>query len=260
MGDLSRDSYTSVLQLLDMTLSDHAFAQVTAIMSMEAGISRASGWRKDQGRDDYYFVVHGDPTRDGLWHWRFEGHHISITASIAGTRVYLTPIFLGACPDITRYAGTTIMRPLAAEGELARAALSDMGRDCRHECHLSSTAPKEIQYGSAGAMRVPHPRVPSPDFPASSRGILRELAACYLDRTTPEFAEAKVAAINNDDIHFSWAGGLESGDEFHYRLQVGTWLIAEYGNNKHGERTANHVHSVLRLPEEDFGGDDALGL
>jgi hypothetical protein len=54
-----------------------------------------------------------------------------------------------------------------------------------------------------------------------------------------------------DKIGFAWAGGLERGMEHYYRIQAPTFLI-EYDNT---QNDANHVHSVWRDFENDFGVD-----
>jgi len=54
-----------------------------------------------------------------------------------------------------------------------------------------------------------------------------------------------------DDVHFAWAGGLERGEPHYYRLH-GPRLLIEYDNT---QDDVNHVHSVWRDPDGDFGAD-----
>lgn len=86
---------------------------------------------------------------------------------------------------------------------------------------------------------------------------LRQLLGCYLDRMPPEIAqreERRIAEESLPGMHFAWAGSAEPGQPHYYRLQGPRFLI-EYDNAQDG---ANHVHSVWRDPEGDFG-DDLLG-
>ena len=57
--------------------------------------------------------------------------------------------------------------------------------------------------------------------------------------------------IPASDIHFAWAGTLEPGEGHYYRVHAPVFLI-EYDNT---QNDANHVHSVWRDLENDFGGD-----
>jgi len=256
LGDAPRAARTSIYQLLDLALSAHGFALVLSIMGMEAMVSRASDWRKDQHSDDYYTVVHGRPGEDDHWSWRFEGHHVSLTATVHRGSVTVAPVFLGASPDRVVRGGRTLLHPLAAESQLAREALEDMGADWRASACVSRTAPREISYGSApvvGPLEASGVRVSA--LPSAARHSLEELADTYLERVAPGVAGGRGKLLSEAGLTFAWRGGRRLGEEFHYLLRAGEVFVAEYGDNSHGRQTANHVHSILRLPQQEFGGD-----
>jgi hypothetical protein len=52
-------------------------------------------------------------------------------------------------------------------------------------------------------------------------------------------------------MRFAWAGATEPGAGHYWRLHAGSFVI-EYDNTQNG---ANHVHTVWRDLERDFGGD-----
>ena len=52
-------------------------------------------------------------------------------------------------------------------------------------------------------------------------------------------------------VHFAWAGGIESGQKHYYRVH-GPTLLIEYDNT---QNDGNHIHTVYRDLERDFGGD-----
>ena len=52
-------------------------------------------------------------------------------------------------------------------------------------------------------------------------------------------------------LRFAWAGGIESGQKHYYRVH-GPTLLIEYDNT---QNDANHIHTVYRDLERDFGGD-----
>ncbi|NNF26159.1 MAG: DUF3500 domain-containing protein, partial [Gemmatimonadetes bacterium] len=59
------------------------------------------------------------------------------------------------------------------------------------------------------------------------------------------------ADMDPSALYFAWAGGLEPGEGHYYRIHAPSFLI-EYDNT---QNDANHVHSVWRDLENDFGGD-----
>jgi hypothetical protein len=69
-----------------------------------------------------------------------------------------------------------------------------------------------------------------------------------------DIAAERRAAIERagpETIHFAWAGGVERGDRHYYRLQGPTFHV-EYDNT---QNDANHVHTVWRDFDGDFGRD-----
>jgi hypothetical protein len=54
-----------------------------------------------------------------------------------------------------------------------------------------------------------------------------------------------------DGVHFAWAGETERRRPHYYRLQ-GPTLLVEYDNT---QNDVNHLHSVWRDLDRDFGGD-----
>ena len=79
--------------------------------------------------------------------------------------------------------------------------------------------------------------------------MLGELLGIYLDRLAPDLADAEQRGIAEREAAFAWAGGLREGDGCYYRVQA-PGLLIEYDNT---QRNANHAHTVLRRPGDDFG-------
>lgn len=89
---------------------------------------------------------------------------------------------------------------------------------------------------------------------AGQREMLRSLLDVYVRRIPDDLADeetAKYAGPLVEDLSFSWAGGTEPGEPHYYRVE-GPRLVAEYDNTQRG---ANHIHSVWRDPQGDFGDD-----
>lgn len=88
----------------------------------------------------------------------------------------------------------------------------------------------------------------------SQRELLTALVRQYVDRMPDEIAElewGKIEGATFDAIHFAWAGPGEPRSPHYYRLQGPRFLI-EFDNV---QSDVNHIHSVWRDPEGDFGAD-----
>jgi hypothetical protein len=85
-------------------------------------------------------------------------------------------------------------------------------------------------------------------------GLLRQ----YFGRLPGPLADHQAERVMGERleaVHFGWAGGTGPGQPHYYRIQ-GPRLLIEYDNVQDG---ANHVHSVWRDPEGDFGQRSSTG-
>ncbi|MBO0805117.1 MAG: DUF3500 domain-containing protein, partial [Nocardiopsaceae bacterium] len=135
-------------RLLATGLSEPAYAQAMGIVALEETLDRLEGWARGRHSNDYWVSVYGDPAGAGKpWSWRFEGHHLSVSMTIADGRVSAAPVFLGANPHRVSHAGHTLSRPLAPEEDLARALLDALGPAGRDAAVVADVAPRDIVSG-----------------------------------------------------------------------------------------------------------------
>lgn len=252
LADLDRVSRKAAHRLLATGLSPHAYTQAMSIMALEEVLDRKEGWARGRHSDDFWVVVYGDPADDS-WAWRFEGHHLSTTMAVADGEIYPTPVFLGANPAATRHAGRTVLRPLGAEEDLARALLASMDPRGRGAAIVADRPPADIRSGpeSRAADRITPLGVPGARLGPTARALLAELAVLYLARLPGELAAREAERLDPRELHFAWEGDTRPGGGHYYRLQ-GPDLLIEYDNTAND---ANHMHTVVRRPLADFGGD-----
>ncbi len=97
--------------------------------------------------------------------------------------------------------------------------------------------------------------LPAADLRGAQRDLLRQLLDVYVRRVPDDLVDqesAKYASDGDlDTLSFAWAGALEPGQPHYYRVQ-GSRLLAEYDNTQRG---VNHVHTVWRDLDDDFGVD-----
>jgi hypothetical protein len=124
IADLRETPRKAAHRLLATGLSEHAYAQAMSIIALEEVLDRREQWRRGRHSNDYWVSVFGDPTGDAPWSWRFEGHHLSVTMTVAGDQVSPAPVFFGANPACVSYAGRPVSRPLAPDEDLAVNAMA----------------------------------------------------------------------------------------------------------------------------------------
>jgi hypothetical protein len=253
LADMDRVARKATHRLLATGLSEHAYAQAMTILALEEVLDRREGWARGRHSADYWVAVFGDPAGDGPWCWRVEGHHLSVTMTVAGDEVSPAPVFLGANPARVGYAGRAVSRPLAPEEDLARDLLAAIGPSGRADAIVADRAPEDIRSG-------PRPRAGGPIEPLglpagrlgpTARALLDQLVALYLDRLPPVLAAREAARLRGGELHFAWEGPTTPGRRHYYRVQADDLLIEYDSTTEDG----NHQHTVLRRPRSDFGDD-----
>jgi hypothetical protein len=218
----------------------------------EAGLANVQ--RRDPGL--YYTAIFGQPSAAAPWAWRFEGHHLSINVTqVPGEAPIVAPVFIGANPAQVMSGPQTGFRLLAQEEDLGRELMTALSAPQRKAALLN-----EIAFPDIVTMTDPKVRplalegLAASDMSAEEKKQLRTLIELYIGRMNPESARAALARLDRagfDKVRFGWAGSLESGEKHYYRVH-GPTLLIEYDNT---QNNANHIHTVYRDLERDFGGD-----
>ncbi len=254
MAELGRSQAKAAHRLVAAGVRFPTYARLVSIVGLEDVLDAAEGGRADRHAGDYWVAVFGDPDDEGEWGWRFEGHHVSVNYTVTGTRVAATPLFLGANPAHVTDGSATVLRPLGREEDLALALLDAMDERQRARAVFSDAPPPDIVTGEQpGTPPELEPRgVAGADLAGDAADLLQALARTFVERLPEELARPRLAELEEHgvaDLHFAWAGELAVDRRHYYRLQA-PGLLAELDDT---EPDGNHVHTVLRDPDDDFG-------
>jgi hypothetical protein len=253
MGDLGEEQREIVHELISAGTAAPGHSRVVRIIGLEPVLARIED--DDQMRDPmkYFVSLFGDP-RDEAWSWRFEGHHVSLNVTVAGDRIAGTPSFLGANPALHRDA-VRVVRPLGREEDLGRALVNALDPGSLARAVTSDVAPPEILTSNKPFVDAAAPAgLPVVDIGPEARELVGRLLETWAVRLPDAMARAELDRLDGPDgreVHFAWAGGIEPGEGQYYRLS-GPRLLLEYDNT---QNRANHIHTVWRDPEGDFGRD-----
>jgi hypothetical protein len=255
LKEMTTDQRAAALGLLQAASSSQGYLKATGVMHLEGILAVLEGRPDRRDPENYHFWVFGTPSPDRPWGWRFEGHHVSLNYTSADGIMVSTPSFIGANPARVPSGPFAGWRLLAAEEDLARALVRSLDDGQRARAIISETAPHDIITGNdrhASLERMDG--LPASAMTADQRALLLRLLAEYVDNADPAIAGPRMARIQEegiDRLHFAWAGSLYVGGPHYYRIHGPTVLI-EYDNT---QNDANHIHSVWRDLENDFGED-----
>jgi hypothetical protein len=245
--------------LIASSLSERGFEQTVNVMSLDdvLFLLEKGDWSARRERRDplnYSLSVFGTPADRGVWGWRLEGHHLSLNFSVKNGRVVAsTPEFFGANPALVDAGPGRSIRVLGPLEALAREVMRTCSPDQLKTAIVGSKAPNDVWNKN---MQQPELSAAvgllAADMTRDQQTLFKRLLAEYLKNMPADVRaerEAKIEAGGFGKIRLAWWGSLERNEKHAYRIQGPTFLI-EYNNT---QDNANHVHSVWRSAEGDFG-------
>lgn len=258
LKELDSSQQQLVLALLATGLSRHGYVKALSIMSLEKVLGEIESKEGTHSRDPhlYYVALFGTPTDKAPWGWRLEGHHVSVNfLVIDGKWVAPTPNFLGANPAQVLQGSMKGWKILAAEEQLARRTLSLLDAAQKSRVLLDAEAPADIVTQWEPRVKLDSPvGLPVSEMTENQRKAVVDLVFQYVSRMPRDVAETQFNQIEKQGtklIHFAWAGSEQIGKPHYYRLHGPSFLV-EYDNT---QNNANHVHTVWRSIDNDWGDD-----
>jgi hypothetical protein len=246
--------------LLASLLSIKGHLKVVQIMELERVLGSLDENGLPRGVEDYFLTFFGRPSTATPWAWRFEGHHVSLSISVAPDDVRVTPTFLGADPAELRTGPLAGLRPLRAEQDLGRRLVLSLDEAQRARAVISPEAPQDIFTGNlrkapadweAWRTTLEPAGIRVADLTAAQRLLVRRIIDEVVTTYRPEVSTAYLERIDLDDLSFAWMGSTENRAPHYYRLQ-GSDFVFEFDN---AQDDGNHIHSVWRSIAGDYGAD-----
>ncbi len=257
LKEMTLEQRSAAHSLLQTTLSSQGYHKANAIIELERILGVLEGRPGRRDPEGYFVTIFGSPGEGAPWAWRFEGHHLSLNFSLPSDELTVTgPAFMGANPALVPSGPKAGWRPLGREEDLARALVMSLTAEQRGMAVIAAEAPRDIITGNDREARLDGSEgIPASALSAEQREMLFGVIAEYAGNMEAAAAHGWMARIRDeispDELHFAWAGPTEPGAGHYYRVHAPPFLI-EYDNT---QGNANHVHSVWRDMENDFGGD-----
>ena len=255
LGQLSDSQQERVFTLLQAFLSEAGYHKTQKIISLEPVLREMTGdsVMRDPGR--FSVVFYGNPATDSIWAWSFEGHHVSLNFTISNGELSTTPRFFGANPATIPIGPRKGERTLATEEDLGFELIRSMSPEQRELAVISPKSPFDIASENKPEISpLQREGIGYDQMTAGQQDLVQQLLAEYLSALPESQLVERMEAIRSEEMGgllFAWAGGTEQGIGHYYRLQGQTFLI-EFDNT---QTQANHIHSVWRDFDGDFGKD-----
>jgi uncharacterized protein DUF3500 len=244
------------MALLSAGLSQRGFIKATSIMSLEDVLAAAEhGTGPARDAEAYFFSIFGEPSATGVWGYRVEGHHVSQNFTIVDGKVIGAPSFFGSNPAEVLQGPRKGLRVLGREQDLARELMHSLTPAQRKSAIINAVAFEDIltEHTRQAALNGQPSGLVVSAMNAAQREKLQNLLEEYSNNMPEQLAEIRQEQIKKagNNLWLAWAGGIEKGEKYYYRIQSPAFLI-EHDNT---QDDANHIHSVWRDFNGDFGRD-----
>ena len=208
---------------------------------------------------NYWISFFGRPG-DPAWGWLVNGHHLAASFTVAGDRVAFTPLFLGAEPHEIESGLEAGWRVLAHEGERGWQLLQALDDGQRSVAVLGGEIPGDVLTGPGRKGSLSEfSGIPASALDDAQRTLLWRLVEEYAANADHGAAGAQLAKIRADGLdalYFAWIGpGDDPSARYYYRVHGPSLLIEYIVEEGVGGDAANHVHSIMRDPGNDYGED-----
>ncbi|PRB43310.1 hypothetical protein CQ020_08580 [Arthrobacter sp. MYb23] len=274
------------LDELDVAVRDAALAVVEASLSAEGyalvrNLMRINGFLGDlvdlpllMNEFSYNFALFGAPSGTEPWGWQLFGHHVALNCLVIGTRLVISPVFLGAEPDVIDVGPHQGVKVFKERIQWARELMEALPEALRDEAvifeHMQdpSMPAGRLHAGDerhlAGCFQdnrvIPYEGIPVSSMPASALALLEKImgdALAYLP-AGPRAARIREIQEHYGETFFSWIGSWQGGEAFYFRIQSPVVILeldhhtGVFLDNQHP--APFHMHTVVRTPNgNDYG-------
>jgi hypothetical protein len=185
-----------------------------------------------------------------------EGHHVSLQFTVVnGNFVASSPTFFGANPAEVREGPKKGLRILGDQEDAARDLFKALNSSQRAKAIIQNVALEDIVTENKVEINPLSPvGLTAAEMTPPQRDLLMKVVNIYISKMADDIAADRLSKVQKagiEKIAFAWAGEAERGKKHYYRIQGPTFLI-EHDNT---QNDANHVHSVWRDFNGDFGRD-----
>ncbi|HUX84395.1 MAG TPA: DUF3500 domain-containing protein [Chitinophagaceae bacterium] len=250
LGQLSDTQRVLLQALLQAVLSPEGYLKLMNTLRLDDWLHQYGATLKDPywsyyGSSFYWIAFFGEPSGDGDWGMKFEGHHFSLNVGFRKGKAYAGPLFLGAHPDLFRTGPYAGFRFLEDEKDQALALVRSLDGEQRKFALISpDLPPSDDVRGASGKEFFLHTPegISIQRLDGSQKTVLLRLLKDFTGTLAPVFEKAVLAGAPDipGNLHFAWMGPESDPDRFYYALESPGFSIEFI------LKEPLHIHTLMR--------------
>ncbi|KAL4747944.1 hypothetical protein BDW72DRAFT_206021 [Aspergillus terricola var. indicus] len=279
LEDLNEEQRQAILDLLQASLSPVGYSRVLGAMQTNDFLGELCFAKSILNRYSYQFTLYGKPSNTEPWGFSVFGHHLSVNIVVVGKQMAVSPIFLGAEPNVIDSGPEKGVRILDSAGDLPLVLMQSLPKNLQNRAQIYKTLHDEQmpddrwnpadqltyrQRHLGGAFQdnrvIPYEGIKAEEMPQPQQEELLRLISFYQDILPAGPYSARMNQVKRhwDETHFCWIGGYGDDDAFYYRIQSPVLMI-EFDHHSgvfllNKEPAKYHIHTIVRTPNgNDYG-------
>ncbi|KEF51221.1 uncharacterized protein A1O9_12724 [Exophiala aquamarina CBS 119918] len=266
--------FSAIHRLLEASLSPVGYKKAVNCMKINRFLGGLVNGQGVMNEKSYNFSLFGTPSLTAPWGWNLYGHHLCLNCLVAGTQLVVSPVFMGAEPNIIDEgpeAGVVLFREQEDQArQLMQSLDSDLQSKVQLYDKLFDPSMPEGRYHRAdqrtlgGAFQdnrvIPYEGLLVTDLPDGQQKVLKQIIYRTLDYLPTRVLDFRMSEIVShwDETHIAWIGKFQDDDAFYYKIHSPVLLI-EFDHHSgvfltNKEPLPFHIHTIVRTPNgNDYG-------
>ncbi|KAJ9487819.1 hypothetical protein VN97_g5482 [Penicillium thymicola] len=278
LEEISDQLVDAVYGVLEATLSPAGYARARGCMKVNHFLGQMVNGQRVLNERSYNFTLFGTPSEEEPWGWQFHGHHFVMNCFVVGTQMVISPVFMGAEPNVIDEGpdkGTELFVDQERTAlELVQSLDEETLRKVRIFKNLNGPEYPEGRFHRAdqrhlgGAFQdnrvIPYEGTRVTVLSTPQQQLVRQLIYLALNYLPEGALASKQAEIEAhwEETYLCWIGGRGKGAAFCYKIHSPVTMIefdhhtGVFLNNK--EPLPFHIHTLVRTPNGNDYGKELL--
>jgi hypothetical protein len=266
----------AVYRVLRASLSPAGYAKARGCMKVNRFLGEVVNGAGVLNERSYNFTLFGEPSMHEPWGWQFHGHHFCMNCFVLGERMVVSPVFMGAEPNVIDEGPDKGLELFTDQERLALDLMASVDEATRRKIQLYEdvTAVPEGRFHRAdqrhlgGAFQdnrvIPYEGLPVSSLPVRTQGMVRDLLVLSLNYLQEGALVARMAEIEDywTETYLCWIGGIAQNEAFYYKIHSSVVMI-EFDHHtgvflSNEEPLPFHIHTLVRTPNGNDYGKELL--
>lgn len=274
LEEVSEDLVDGIHDVLRASLSPAGYYKASGCMKVNGFLGEVVNGKKVLNEQSYNFSIFGTPSETEPWGWQLFGHHFDMNYFVLGTQVVVTPVFMGAEPNVIDdgpHKGTELFTD---QEQTALRLINSIDPELREKVRVykalnGAEYPKWRHHPAdqrhlGGAFQdnriIPYEGVKVTNFSAEQQGLIRRLVTLSVNYLPEKALATKLEEVLRhwDETYFCWIGAYKREDGFYYKVHSPVVMV-EFDHHS-GVFLNNslplpfHIHTLVRTPNgNDYG-------